>query len=147
MKKTLTSVLLSLILTLTASGCAPELYERLLISAIGVDRTATGCRVTVLASETTEDGGQSTFSGEGDTVPEALSQIALESGRTPLYSHNAAILFGMQCAESATTIPDRPPKFSSQKIPPKASCYRRISPPNASCSFQTAQNTAGPRQT
>ena len=82
MKKTLTSVLLSLILTLTASGCAPELYERLLISAIGVDRTATGCRVTVLASETTEDGGQSTFSGEGDTVPEALSQIALESGRT-----------------------------------------------------------------
>ena len=100
MKKALTSVLLSLILTLTASGCAPELYERLLISAIGVDRTATGCRVTVLASETTEDGGQSTFSGEGDTVPEALSQIALESGRTPLYSHNAAILFGMQCAES-----------------------------------------------
>lgn len=87
-------------MTLTASGCAPELYERLLISAIGVDRTATGCRVTVLASETTEDGGQSTFSGEGDTVPEALSQIALESGRTPLYSHNAAILFGMQCAES-----------------------------------------------
>lgn len=55
--------------------------------------------MTVLASETTEDGGQSTFSGEGDTVPEALSQIALESGRTPLYSHNAAILFGMQCAE------------------------------------------------
>ena len=149
MKKALTSVLLSLILTLTASGCAPELYERLLISAIGVDRTATGCRVTVLASETTEDGGQSTFSGEGDTVPEALSQIALESGRTPLYSHNAAILFGMQCAESgiATTIPVRPPKFSSQKIPPKASCYKRISPPNASCSFQTAQNTAGPRQT
>ena len=47
MKKALTSVLLSLILTLTASGCAPELYERLLISAIGVDRTATGCRVTV----------------------------------------------------------------------------------------------------
>ena len=152
MKKALTSVLLSLILTLTASGCAPELYERLLISAIGVDRTATGCRVTVLASETTEDGGQSTFSGEGDTVPEALSQIALESGRTPLYSHNAAILFGMQCAESGiaeqldffirTTIPARPQKFSSQKIPPKASCYRRISPPNASCSFQTAQNTA-----
>lgn len=100
MKKALASVLLSLILTLTASGCAPELYERLLISAIGVDRTATGCRVTVFASETTEDGGQSTFSGEGDTVPEALSQIALESGRTPLYSHNAAILFGMQCAES-----------------------------------------------
>lgn len=29
MKKALTSVLLSLILTLTASGCAPELYERL----------------------------------------------------------------------------------------------------------------------
>ena len=48
---------------------------------------------------------------------------------------------------SATTIPARPLKFSSQKIPPKASCYRRISPPNASCSFQTAQNTAGPRQT
>ena len=156
MKKALTSVLLSLILTLTASGCAPELYERLLISAIGVDRTATGCRVTVLASETTEDGGQSTFSGEGDTVPEALSQIALESGRTPLYSHNAAILFGMQCAESGIAeqldffirhYDSRPPKFSSQKIPPKASCYRRISPPNASCSFQTAQNTAGPRQT
>ena len=33
MKKALTSVLLSLILTLAASGCAPELYERLLISA------------------------------------------------------------------------------------------------------------------
>ena len=85
MKKTLTSVLLSLILTLTASGCAPELYERLLISAIGVDRTTTGCRVTVLASETTEDGGQSTFSGEGDTVPEALSQIAVSYTHLDVY--------------------------------------------------------------
>lgn len=100
MKKALSALLLSLILALTASGCAPELYERLLISAIGVDRTATGCRVTVLASKTTEDGGQSTFSGEGSTVPEALNKIALESGRAPLYSHNAAILFGMKCAEN-----------------------------------------------
>ncbi len=103
MKKALTSVLLSLILTLTASGLRAGALRALAAHQRNRRRPHSNRlpRDGALASETTEDGGQSTFfSGEGDTVPEALSQIALESGRTPLYSHNAAILFGMQCAES-----------------------------------------------
>ena len=38
-------------------------------------------------------------------MPEALNFIALSSGRTPLYSHNAAVIFGRACAERGIADP------------------------------------------
>lgn len=88
-----------LVCLLAFSGCAPELYERLLISAVGVDKTADGCRVTVRAAPTEENGQEQCYSGNGRSVPEALEQIAFISGKNPLYSHNTLVIFGMDCAE------------------------------------------------
>ena len=47
MKKSLTLLLAALLFAASVAGCAPELYERALISAVGVDKTEGGCRVTV----------------------------------------------------------------------------------------------------
>ncbi len=87
-----------LLLVLSFTGCSPELYERLLISAIGVDRTEDGCRVTVRVALAQEDGAEVSLTGEGKTVPEALNRIALSTGQKPLYSHNTMVVFGMDCA-------------------------------------------------
>ncbi len=85
---------------LSLSACAPELYERLLISAIGVDRTETGLRrVTVLAAPEEEGRDELCLSGEGESVPAAMEQIALRTGKAPLYSHNALLVLGRACAE------------------------------------------------
>ncbi len=82
------------------SACAPELYERLLISAVGVDALEGGsCRVTVRAAPTTENGRELCVSGEGESVPAAMEQIALHTGKAPLYSHNTILIFGHECAE------------------------------------------------
>lgn len=89
-----------LLTALSLSGCAPELYERILISAIGIDCTNVGYRVTVRAAKAQEDGAETTLIGEGRTVPEALNQLALSTGQEPLYSHNTLVVFGMDCAEN-----------------------------------------------
>ncbi|MGN0479204.1 MAG: Ger(x)C family spore germination C-terminal domain-containing protein [Hominenteromicrobium sp.] len=99
MKKKLCLCFAVLFAVLTVSGCAPELYERILISAIGVDRTDTGYRVTVRAAEADENGAETCLTGEGRTVPEALNQLAFFTGQKPLYSHNTVVIFGMECAQ------------------------------------------------
>ena len=101
MKKYVTVLLAALLLAVSSAGCAPELYERLLISAIGVDRTGNRLpRDGARFRKRRRTEGRAPFPVRAIPSPKSLSQIALESGRTPLYSHNAAILFGMQCAES-----------------------------------------------
>ena len=77
MKKYVTVLLAALLLAVSSAGCAPELYERALISAVGVDKTEAGCRVTVRAALPADDGQEISLSGEGRTVPEALNEIAL----------------------------------------------------------------------
>ena len=99
MKKGICLCLAVLLTVLLFSGCAPELYERILISAIGVDRTDAGYRITARAAKTQEDGAESCLSGEGRTVPEALNQLAFSTGQKPLYSHNTLVIFGMGCAQ------------------------------------------------
>lgn len=100
MKKCFALCLSVLLLALSLTGCAPELYERILISAIGVDLTENGYRVTARAAVAQEDGSEICLSGEGKTVPEALNQLAFSSGQKPLYSHNTLVVFGMDCAKS-----------------------------------------------
>ena len=71
MKKSLTLLLAALLFAASVAGCAPELYERALISAVGVDKTEDGCRVTVRAAQANAGGTEISLSGEGKTVPEA----------------------------------------------------------------------------
>ena len=99
MKRYCSLFLAVLILLLSLTGCTPELHERLLISAIGVDLADDGYRITVRAAPSLEGEAELCLSGEGKTVPEALDHIALLSGQQPLYSHNTMIIFGMACAE------------------------------------------------
>ena len=99
MKKSLTLLLAALLFAASVAGCAPELYERALISAVGVDKTEDGCRVTVRAAQADAGGTEISLSGEGKTVPEALNEITRVTGQQPLYSHNTLVVFGMDCAQ------------------------------------------------
>ena len=99
MKKSLTLLLAALLFAASVAGCAPELYERALISAVGVDKTEDGCRVTVRAAQANAGGTEISLSGEGKTVPEALNEITRVTGQQPLYSHNTLVVFGMDCAQ------------------------------------------------
>ena len=100
MKKSLTLLLAALLFAASVAGCAPELYERALISAVGVDKTEDGCRVTVRAAQANAGGTEISLSGEGKTVPEALNEITRVTGQQPLYSHNTLVVFGMDCAQA-----------------------------------------------
>lgn len=80
------------------SGCSPELHERLLVSAIGIDSNARGWNVTVLAYDPSEE-RETSFTGLGGTVASALEEIVNQTGKTPMYSHCRAVIFGRSCAE------------------------------------------------
>ena len=91
---------LALSLCLLSCGCGyQELYERLLIHGIGVDRTENGFAVTVRSSISTEDEGEEYFKSEGASVLEALNDLSLSTGREPFYAHNYLVVFGRECAE------------------------------------------------
>ena len=101
MRKRAFCLLLCGILILTLTGCTGrELYERLLIHGIGVDKEADGSyTVTVRSSVSTEDAGEEYFKCQGKTVLEALNSLSLSTGRKPFYAHNYLVVFGKGCAE------------------------------------------------
>ena len=99
MVKRICSLLLCGLLLLPLAGCGGrELYERLLIHGIGVDKENGQYRVTVRAtlSENQED----LYTCTGETVLDALGSLSLTTGRRPFYAHNYLVVFGMDCAES-----------------------------------------------
>lgn len=82
------------------AGCGGrELHQRVLVQAVGVDRTASGYEVTVRAASTAQEAGEELYTCRGATVLEALSSLSLSTGREPLYSHNALVVFGRSCGE------------------------------------------------
>lgn len=98
MKKWICLNLMIVMLMICLSGCTPELHQRLLVKAVGIDLEENGYRVTVCASKT-DGGGEMSSSAVGETVPQALESIALQTGKKPLYAHMAVLVFGMDCAE------------------------------------------------
>ena len=92
--KALIAILMTLIL-LSATGCTDnrELYERLIIKAIGIDKAGEGYSVTVRVADYAED-KEYNLTSSGESVFEAMSDLQLAEGRTPMYSHSHFILFG-----------------------------------------------------
>ena len=88
----------ALLCCLVLSGCAPQLNERLIIRAVGVDRTENGFLVTVRTARDSEK--EVSYTAEGSTVAAALEKLAQNTGKKPLYSHNEAVIFGRSCAEN-----------------------------------------------
>lgn len=105
MKRTLLVLLSMCLFIVPLSGCTAELYERLLISAVGVDLSEDGYTVTVRAPETVENGVEKSYESRGKTVPEALNRLSRETGKKPLYSHNTLVVFGKSCAEAGLLKP------------------------------------------
>ena len=88
-----------LIIIFSLSSCAPELHERLLIRAVGIDHLEHGWRVTVRAAQTDENEKEICFTEDGRTFSAALEKVAQNTGKKPLYSHNSLLIFGRSCAE------------------------------------------------
>lgn len=82
------------------TGCSIQLYDRLLIHAIGVDRTETGYRTTVRAARAGNEEKEEVLTGEGETVFLALDSIKMKTGKYPLYSHNYLVILGRSCCEN-----------------------------------------------
>ncbi len=96
----LTAALLCLTLL---CGCSNQVImsDRLLIRGIGVDSLGENryC-VSVHIMKTTEQQDTAEFlQAEGESVLDALNNLTLQVGKTPLYSHNLVVIFGKQCAE------------------------------------------------
>lgn len=95
------------------SGCAgsrpPELSQRLIIEAVGVDRTAAGFAVTIQALDsptgpseaTPEDGVTKSYTFYGTTVGEAMAQITPQTGLFPLYSQTRLLALGFETARNS----------------------------------------------
>ncbi len=99
MKRSFFTALSSMILLIILSGCSPELHERLLVRAIGVDLDTSGWKATVLVYEPGNDQKEKTYTGYGSTVAAALEEIMDKTGKSPMYSHSAIVIFGRTCAE------------------------------------------------
>lgn len=99
MKRVVALLLIAALLPLS-SGCSIQLYERLLIHAIGVDRLEDGYRVTVRAAKAGDEEKEEMLTGEGETVFLALDSIKMKTGKQPLYSHNYLVILGRSCCEN-----------------------------------------------
>lgn len=95
--------MLSLVFSIliSMSGCAEnrELYERLIIKAIGIDKAGDAYSVTVRVADYAED-KEYNLSTSGKSVFEAMSDLQLAEGRAPMYSHSHFILFGREVLDN-----------------------------------------------
>ena len=95
-------------------GCAgerpPELSRRLIIEAVGVDRTDAGFAVTVQTLDsiavgtdegTPESGVTKCYTFHGTTIGEAFSAVSAETGLTPLYSQARLLILGFETARDS----------------------------------------------
>ena len=108
------SVLFTVFILLFAGGCAlpqtAELNDRLIIEAVGIDRTPDGgVLVTVQALDSISPGSgenaynseklTQTFSLTGRTAAEAMEKLPSVTGLLPLYSQARLLIFGRSTAE------------------------------------------------
>ena len=102
MKRILSFLSLLLCLTLL-SGCSNQVVmsDRLLIRGIGIDSIGERrYRASVHVMKTTEqEDAAELLQVEGESVLDALNNLTLQIGKTPLYSHNLIVIFGRSCAE------------------------------------------------
>lgn len=98
--KKLFSIALCAALLVTQTACTGlELYERLLIHAVGVDWTEeAGYTLTVRSASAPGEEHEECFTCAGPTVAQALSTLVLTAGREPFYAHNYLVVFGEGCA-------------------------------------------------
>ena len=77
-----------------------ELHQRVLIQAIGIDKTATGYQVTLRAASTSQQAEERLYTCTGATLEQALESFSHATGREPLYSHTGLVVFGKTCAQA-----------------------------------------------
>ena len=101
MVRKLIACVLAVFLAVSFSACGyRELHQRVLIQAVGVDKSSQGYTVTVRAASSQEESGDELYTCQGASVLEALSGLSLTTGREPFYAHNALVVFGKTCGEA-----------------------------------------------
>ncbi|MBQ6119513.1 MAG: hypothetical protein IJK98_09795 [Clostridia bacterium] len=113
MKKRFSLFILSVMVLLSGCGLRPaELSRRLIIEAIGVDRTDAGFSVTVQALDSLavgidvgvpDSGVTKCYTFDGTTVEEAFRQVGQQTGLSPLYSQTRLLAVGYPTARDGLT--------------------------------------------
>lgn len=89
------------------AGCQqPVLSRRLLIRGIGIDVLENGgylASIHVMDVSSKETDKVDLLKSEGKSVLEALNNVTLQTGNTPLYSQNLIVIFGQECAVQGLT--------------------------------------------
>ena len=108
MKRTVAMILIAALLPLWGCGVRPvELSGRLIVEAVGVDRTEDGFTVTVQALDSLavgvdvgvpDSGVTKCYTFHGTTVSEAFRQAAAQTGLSPLYSQTRLLAVGFPTA-------------------------------------------------
>ena len=102
-------LLLVVCMALLFCSCRHELSDDLIVEAVAIDRTKDGLQLTVqtLDAGTGEEGGEGEksrlYTVTGSTADEALSQLTVQTGKQPVYSHNRLLLFSDELAADAYT--------------------------------------------
>lgn len=100
-------ILIIFVIGLFLSGCsvAPQLHQKLIVQAIGLDLEDNICKVTLQALDFQNPAGENSPTTklvelEGDTLSQALEQVTNKTGLIPMYSQNLIIVLGSTVAYS-----------------------------------------------
>lgn len=99
MKKKLLLMLLTLLIIISATGCTAEIYQRMIIKGVGVDKTDKGYKVSVRHATLKEDYSEELTVVEGETLYEALSNLSLITGKQQMYSSASYVIYGKEAAK------------------------------------------------
>lgn len=103
-------ILIMFLLLLTSCNFdITHISDRLIIEAIGIDKTETGWKISIQALNTKQSNASANseskediatiYSSEGTTVAQAMDTFMIKSGQESLYSQTRVLIFGKKAVE------------------------------------------------
>lgn len=91
---------LALIVAVVLSGCSTtDLYHRLFIKGIAVDKAKDSFEVTVRV-ENFKTKEEETLSAKGESIYDAVTNLSLITGKNQMYSHSFYVIYGKELAKN-----------------------------------------------
>ncbi|WP_394231483.1 Ger(x)C family spore germination protein [Niallia oryzisoli] len=113
--KKIAPIIITLLIIIGLTGCwsSKELSEIAIVTAMGIDRTQDGYRISIqivnpgaIAAKTGgQDLGMSVYTAEGRTVMEAIRKLTTLTPRKPYFSHLRVVIFGEETVKAGIRKP------------------------------------------
>ena len=113
--KKIAPIIITLLIIIGLTGCwsSKELSEIAIVTAMGIDTTQDGYRISIqivnpgaIAAKTGgQDLGMSVYTAEGRTVMEAIRKLTTLTPRKPYFSHLRVVIFGEETVKAGIRKP------------------------------------------